>query len=129
MYNLQTGKKVYPEITEQLLTADRLIEHALLYGDDSRPYNVALISLDSVQVAHLNESSREPAQLNVMVSRIIDKINQKLPPEQKAGCWLVVEMSQANELVTATRKVRYSRVIERYWREIEELYKNHGKGS
>jgi len=129
MYNLQTGKKVYPEITEQLLTTHRLIEHALLYGDDSRPYNIALVSLDQVQAGHLDQFSREPAQLEVLLASIIDEINQKLPPEQKAGKWRIVEISQANELVTATRKVRYSKVIERYWVEIEEMYKDQRKGS
>ncbi len=110
------GKKIYPSRIEGLFGLEPLINNVLLIGD-RKPYVSALITVN-----------RAAAQRDVEeeVRKAVARVNQRLAPFEQIRKFRVLDRDfsiEAGEL-TATMKLRRSRVLENYRRLIAEMYKD-----
>jgi long-chain acyl-CoA synthetase len=127
-----TGKKIYPARIENLFKMEPLISQVLLAGDDL-PHLTALITINPAVAATLK--GMEPFQ-NMPLSEIataapvlaevqkaVCRVNQQLAPFEQVRKYRVLErdFSIENGELTATMKVRRSRVMENFKEQIEQL--------
>ena len=127
------GKKIAPQnIENDLQRRSKLISHALIIGD-RRPYIVALVTLDTEEIASwargqgLDGDVTRIAVSNELrgdVQRIIDEVNVELArPEQiKRFAVLPRDFSEEEGEITPTLKLK-RRICEQHFAgEIEQLY-------
>ena len=128
-----TGKKIYPARVEALFKMEPLISQVLLLGDDL-PHLTALITINPGVAATLKgmdafKSMALPdlaaaAPVLKEIQRVVSRVNQQLAPFEQVRKYRILERDftiEAGEL-TATMKVRRSRVIENFKAQIEQLY-------
>lgn len=130
-----TGKNVAPGELEQLLTADPLIEQAVVYGD-GRPFPTALVVPDidkldetahelGVDVETEGEFVSEPELLAFFQDRIDACMRNVSRPEQVRKFLLLARPFRLDEdELTATLKVRRRHVIEKYADHLAALYED-----
>jgi len=129
-----TGKKIYPARVEALFKMEPLISQVLLLGDEL-PHLTALITINPAVAATLKGMdtlksmplSEMAAAAPVLkdVHRVVSRVNQQLAPFEQVRKYRILERDftiEAGEL-TATMKVRRSRVMENFKDQIEQLYR------
>ena len=128
-----TGKKVFPARVENLFKMEPLISHVLLIGD-RLPYVTALLTVNSSVAAGLGgmEAWRgRPAEEQVQappvlaeIQKIVTRVNSRLAPFEQVRKYRVLprEFSIEEGELTATMKVRRTRVMENFRDPIAELY-------
>jgi long-subunit acyl-CoA synthetase (AMP-forming) len=112
---------MYPLINQILLIGDRL------------PYMTALISINeqaAENVSGVSSSSRDLAELsqdkavNTEIKKIVKKVNAQLPPFEQVRRFKIIERDFSLEQgeLTPTMKLRRTKAIESFRKEISDLY-------
>ncbi|MBL0038010.1 MAG: long-chain fatty acid--CoA ligase [Nitrosomonadales bacterium] len=132
---MSNGEKISPADMEQAILRDRLFELVMVYGE-GRPYLTALAVVNAAGWAHLAqeagvradmpESLHDPRIEQQALQRIADQIKE-FPGYAKINRVLLLTepWSVDNGLVTPTLKVKRGSVVERFAKEIEQLYQGH----
>ena len=127
------GENIAPQRVEQLLTADELIDQAIVYGD-RKPYLVALIvpnreacqawaaaqGLPETDWTHLCASEILKKHLQTRISHLLKSLN---PFEQVRRIQVLAEpFTIESGLMTPTMKLKRRKVYEKYSGNLESLY-------
>ncbi len=117
------GKNMSPaNIEAKLKAASTLIAHAVAIGDN-RPYNVALIALDSESLAARGAEPDDPAIAEEIAAAVeaanarLSRVEQIKRYEILSGEWL-----PGGEELTPTMKLKRRPIERKYETEIEALY-------
>ncbi|HEY3839466.1 MAG TPA: long-chain fatty acid--CoA ligase [Bryobacteraceae bacterium] len=126
------GKKIYPSRLESLFKFELLISQVILIGD-RLPFIAALFTINPAVAESLpgmngtsrtySDVAKTPAVLQE-VQRIVAKVNRQLAPFEQVRKFRVLDREltiEAGEL-TATMKVRRTKVLENFKKEVEEVY-------
>src|SRR5436309_3943164 len=128
------GMNIAPQNIENLLKADPFISQVMIYGD-RRPYPVALITLNPDELKKFAQEqgiiASDPAVLvkhpKVVerVERTVEEKNSKLQSYAKIKKFRVLpdDFTQDGGELTPTLKVKRKVVIQKYSRELEDLYR------
>jgi long-chain acyl-CoA synthetase len=128
-----TGKKIYPTRVEMLFKMEPLISQVLLIGD-RLPYLTALFTINSNIALALKDmdswASRPAAELAQAapvlgeIHRAVVRVNKQLAPFEQVRKYRVLprDFSIDDGELTATMKVRRTRVIQNFQDQIAELY-------
>ena len=132
-YKLENGKYVFPAGIEEEIKLLPYIENAMVYGD-GRPYNTCLISMELESLKALSqmldirtplaEFANDPALPLIISKEIAAHLESKFAHyEIPKRCHIMTEpFSLENGLLTQTMKLKREKVLERYQREIDQLY-------
>ena len=106
------GDNVSPAKIENIITNSAEIDQCMVYGD-KKNYLVALIVINK---EYLKEKEK--------INNIIENINKKLTQVEKIKKIQLIKenFSIENGLLTPTMKVKRKKVIEKYKKELENLY-------
>ena len=131
-----TGKKIYPNRVEMLFKMEPVVSQVLLIGD-RLPYLTALFTINHPVAMTLKgmeafngRSAAEMAQAPPVLAEIhraVARVNKQLAPFEQVRKYRVLprELSIDDGELTATMKVRRTRVIENFQKQIAELYAGH----
>ena len=131
-----TGKKIYPTRVEMLFKMEPLVSQVLLIGD-RLPYLTALFTInDTVAMALKGMDSwagrpaaemTQAAPVLAEIHRAVSRVNKHLAPFEQVRKYRVLprDFSIVDGELTATMKVRRTRVIENFREQIAELYAGH----
>ena len=127
------GQKVFPARIECLFRTEPIISHALLVGDD-RPHVAALLTvnftvaetlpgMDAWKGKPASEMVRA-APLIAAVERAVGRVNRRLAPFEQVRRFRILERDFSIEQgeLTATMKLRRSRLLESFREAVAELY-------
>lgn len=127
------GKKVYPAKIEDFFKMEPLINHVMLVGD-KLPFVTALFTINQqiaenlpgmaeYKGADLATISKAPI-VHAEVQRAVNTLNQTLPAFEQIRRFVIVdrEFSIEKGELTATMKLRRSRVVENFREEVMRLY-------
>ena len=127
------GKKIYPQRLESLFKFELLISQVILIGD-RLPFIGALFTVNTAIAEALPgmdtwlgrpycDIATAPAVL-AEVQRIVNKVNRQLAPFEQVRKFRVLNREltiEAGEL-TATMKVRRTKVLENFKKEVDSVY-------
>ena len=128
-----SGKNISPSNLENALTLCRWISHAIVFGD-RRPYLTALLTIDPDEAGALAEKvgakSKDPADLakdpavRKELQSAVDETNRKFARIEQVKKFTILErdLSQEDEELTPTLKVKRNVVYDRYKDEFTALY-------
>ncbi len=128
-----SGKNISPSNIENALKLSRWISQAVVFGD-RRPYLTALLTIDPDEAGALAEkvgaSSKDPAALaqdpavRSELQAAVDATNAKFARIEQVKKFTVLErdLSQEEEELTPTLKVKRNVVYKRYADEFTRLY-------
>ena len=128
---LSNGEKVSPADMEIAIAADPLFEQVLIIGE-ARPYLTALAVLNDVQWRRLASERGFDAAVNssrkekLVLARLSACLREFPGYAQIYHLAFVSEpWSVDNGLLTPTMKIKRARILERYAKEIEQMYEGH----
>jgi long-chain acyl-CoA synthetase len=112
-----SGKNITPTNIEEKINESPLVSQAIVYGDD-RPYLVALITLDEDNVDGDKDGARDEVQ------KAIDNANADLAKIEQVKKFTILdrELSQDEDELTPTLKIKRENVYENFQDEIDALY-------
>ncbi len=126
------GKKVAPQMIEELLKSDPLISQAMVFGDGQK-HVLALITLDrdelrewgkqrGLELRSLEEAAAHPQVVALVKERIRQK-NKELASFEAVRAFRVLprHFTVENEELTPTLKLRRQVVLEHYREVVEEM--------
>ena len=128
-----TGKKIYPSRVENLFRMEPLISQVLLVGD-RLPYLTALFTINPATAETLKGMEEWKGSPGVELAasepvlkeihKAVARVNKQLAPFEQVRKYRVLGRDFTIEQgeLTATMKVRRTRVIENFREQIEELY-------
>lgn len=128
-----TGKKIHPSRVENLFKFEPLISQIMLVGD-RLPYLTALFTINPAVAETLkgmdalkghptaDMAAAEPVQKEIQ--KVVARVNQHLAPFEQIRKYRVLgrDFSIEDGELTATMKVRRTRVMENFRESIDELY-------
>ncbi|HDZ38286.1 MAG TPA: long-chain fatty acid--CoA ligase [Marinobacter sp.] len=127
------GKNLSPTEIENTLKASPYIKECIVIGE-ARKFVSALIQIDFETAAKWAEQERiayttfrsltEQEKVRELIQTEVDKGNDRLPQVAQIKCFhlLSKELDHDDDEVTATMKVRRSKIYEKYNEVIESLY-------
>ena len=112
-----SGKNITPTNIEEKINESPLVSQAIVYGDD-RPYLVALVTLDEDNADGDKDGARDEVQ------KAIDKANADLAKIEQVKKFTILdrELSQDEDELTPTLKIKRENVYENFQDEIDALY-------
>jgi long-chain acyl-CoA synthetase len=129
------GKNVPPAVLEDRLRAHPLISQVVAVGDQ-RPFIAGLITLDEDGLAAWKKSAGKPAtatpvqlrddpDLLAQLQAAVDEANATVSRAEQMRKFRVLssDLTEANDYLTPTLKVRRSRVVKDFAAEIDALYR------
>ncbi len=128
-----SGQKIFPSLIESHFHMEPIISHVLLVGD-RRPYVTALITVNCAVAETVEgmepfkgrpaEEIARAAPALAEVERAVHRVNQRLAPFEQIRRFRVLERDFTIEdgELTATLKLRRSRLLDRFRDQILELY-------
>jgi len=118
-----SGKNITPTNIEEKLTDSELISQAVVVGDD-RPYLVALITLDE------DNADGDKARARSEIQKVVDGVNEDLAKIEQIKKFAILdrELSQDEDELTPTLKIKRENVQENFKDEIDSLYDEDGDG-
>ena len=127
-----TGKKIYPTRVEMLFKMEPLVSQVLLVGD-RLPYLTALFTINTNAALALkgmdawsgdSAGFTEAKPVATEIHRAVARVNKQLAPYEQIRKYRILprELTIEQGELTATMKVRRSRVIENFHDQIAELY-------
>ncbi len=130
-----TGEKVPPAAMEMAITADPLVDQAMVVGE-GMPYLAALLVLRRFAweelAAKCGRDPADPSALEAPAAKqaVIERLAELLQDfpgnaRIRTVALLLDEWSIANGLLTPTLKLKRGEIAERYARKIRELYEGH----
>lgn len=129
------GKNVAPQNIENLMKTSRYISQFMVFGD-RRKYLVGLLTLDEDEITKFARDNgliyrdlrdlTQQNEVNQLIGREITRLNKQLASYETIKKFKILEeeLSQDDEEVTPTLKVKRDVVQHRYNNYIEELYAN-----
>jgi long-chain acyl-CoA synthetase len=130
------GKNVPPAVLEDRLRAHPLISQVVAVGDQ-RPFIAGLITLDEDGLAAWKKSAGKPAtatpaqlrddpDLLAQLQAAVDEANATVSTAEQMRKFRVLpsDLTEANDYLTPTLKVRRSRVVKDFAAEIDALYRS-----
>ncbi len=129
------GRKIYPQLVESLFRTEPVISQVFLVGD-RLPYPAALITINPAGALALEgmESYRDrtPAEIarapavEAEVERAVARVNSRLAEFDRIRRYRILERDFTIEdgELTATLKLRRTRILENHRALIEELYRD-----
>lgn len=130
------GKNLTPSLIENTMKASHFIKECIVIAD-RRPYPTALVQIDfemmrvwaenaGITYTTFRSLAENPAVVK-LVDQEIERLNQRLARVEqiKKVKLLTKELDHDDGEVTATLKVRRSKINEAYAAEIEALYQDH----
>jgi len=136
LFKTSGGKYVSPEKLENLFQGDPYIYQIAVLGD-GRKYVGALIVPDFARLQAYARSqgisfqNRQDlvanADIQALIRRQVDEATRWLPRHEKIRRFVLLpqEFTIASGELSATLKVKRPVVKERYWAQIEEMFRNH----
>lgn len=132
---MSNGEKIPPADMEQAILRDRLFDLVMVYGE-GRPYLVVLAVVNPAGWAtfaqeagvrpDLPESLRNSRLEQQALQRIADQIKEFPGYAKVRRALLLIEPWSIDDgLLTPTLKVKRRSVVERFAKEIEQLYQGH----
>ena len=132
-----SGKNISPVNIENELRESRFITEAVVFGD-SRPYLVAMLTLDSeesAKLAHRLRIAPDPAtiatdpRIHAEIRKEVDAVNAKLARIEQVKRFAILDhdLSQAAGELTPTLKVKRAFVYEKYADLFAGLYQEGGR--
>jgi long-chain acyl-CoA synthetase len=129
---LANGEKVSPTDMEMAITGDSLFSQVMVIGE-ARPFLSALVVLDEgqwhklAQKQHLNEGAPDDKQLEKFLLERITVCLHEFPgyAQIRRVSRIHEQWTVDNELITPTLKIKRKSIMERYAKEIEEMYAGH----
>ena len=105
------GENISPVKIENDLLKINFIEQALVYGD-SKPYLIALLVINDKNIS------------NELIFKEIEKINKNFSKIEKIKKFFLIkdQFTIENQLMTPTLKLKRYKIIEKYKKQIENLY-------
>jgi long-chain acyl-CoA synthetase len=128
-----TGKKIYPARVEALFKMEPLISQVLLAGDEL-PHLTALFTINPAVAETLKgmeafkgmplSELATAAPVLKEVQKVVGRVNLQLAPFEQVRKYRILErdFTIENGELTATMKVRRSRVMENFKQQIDQLY-------
>ncbi len=132
-----SGKNISPSNIENALKLSRWVSQAVVYGD-RKPYLTALLTLDPDETAALAEKvgadDADPAALasnpavRAEIQAGVDEANARFARIEQVKRFAILErdLSQAEQELTPSLKVKRNVVYERYAERFEGLYDSKG---
>jgi long-chain acyl-CoA synthetase len=132
-----SGKNISPSNIENALKLSRWISQAVVYGD-RRPYLTALLTLDPDEAgalaAKVGAASDDPAALAedpavlAELQTVVDDVNRRFARIAQVKRFTVLprDLSQEDDELTPTLKVKRNVVYERYADDFKALYERDG---
>jgi long-chain acyl-CoA synthetase len=126
------GKKIYPARIEGLFKMHPIVNQILLIGD-RMPYMTALISINAQPAEDVQGVSPEAKSLAQLardeavhgeLKKIVQKVNRQLAPFEQVRRFKIIERDFSLEQgeLTPTMKLRRTKAIDSFRKEIGELY-------
>jgi long-chain acyl-CoA synthetase len=126
------GKKIYPARIEGLFKMHPIVNQILLIGD-RMPYMTALISINAQPAEDVKGVSPEAKSLAQLardeavhgeLKKIVQKVNRQLAPFEQVRRFKIIERDFSLEQgeLTPTMKLRRTKAIDSFRKEISELY-------
>jgi long-chain acyl-CoA synthetase len=128
-----SGKNITPSNIENALRQNRWISQAIVYGD-RKPYLVAMLTLDPEEAPALAKkvgaSSDDPASLaehdgvREELQKVVDEANRQFARIEQVKKFTILDrdLSQEDEELTPTLKVKRNVVYERHDERFQGLY-------
>ncbi len=128
------GRKVYPALIEDLFKTETIVNNVFLLGDNL-PYPVALLTVNPAAALALKgmEDYRDRPYAEIVlaapvvreVERSVSRVNRRLAEFDRIHRFRILEREFTVEdgELTATMKLRRSRILENHRAVIEELYR------
>jgi long-subunit acyl-CoA synthetase (AMP-forming) len=113
MIALSNSKKIFPRSLENKIMESEEIENCVFFGDN-KPYLTALIVTITDKISYEN------------VEVIISNYNQQVSLEEKVYKFFLTneKFSEENELLTNQHKIKRKKILEKYKKQFESLYKS-----
>jgi len=110
------GDNISPTKIESLLIMEEGISQAMVFGDGEK-YLVAIIVTDM----DINDNKEKT---KAIIDTSIEKVNGSLSAIEKIKNYVLIdeEFTIGNEMMTPSMKVRRFKVIEKYKKELDNLY-------
>jgi long-chain acyl-CoA synthetase len=110
------GDNISPTKIESLLIMEEGISQAMVFGDGEK-YLVAIIVTDM----DINENKEKT---KTIIDNSIEKVNRSLSAIEKIKNYVLIdeEFTIENEMMTPSMKVRRFKVIEKFKKELDDLY-------
>ena len=107
------GENISPIKIENNLLKINFVEQTLVYGDN-KPYLVALLVLNKEKLDITNE----------IISKEIEIVNKNLSKIEKIKKFILIkdQFTIENELITPTLKLKRYKIIQKYKKQLENLY-------
>lgn len=133
------GDKIAPQHVEALLDTIPMVAHACVYGD-RKAYAVALLTLEWADVRTwaagrgLETSDAHKVALSPELRAYLDaqmaQVNAKLQIFERVRAYgiLTDDFTLENGLLTPTQKIRRKLIVERYSKQLEQLYQTTPAG-
>ena len=133
------GKKIYPARLETLFKFELLISYVILFGD-GLPFIAALFTINPAVAESLpgmdgvaGRSYQEVVAAQPVIAelqRIVNKVNRQLAPFEQVRKFRILdrELTIEEGELTATMKVRRSRVLENFKKEVDQVYAGRDAG-
>jgi long-chain acyl-CoA synthetase len=138
-----SGENIPAAQLEELIAESRWISHAVVYGDD-RNYVVALVTVDEDEREALAEETgtrdlnhekmrrqmAEDEKVRSTIQKEIDAANRRFSNVEQVKKFAILDhdLSEADDELTPTMKVKREVVHERYRELFEGLYEEDGEG-
>jgi long-chain acyl-CoA synthetase len=128
-----SGKNVTPSNIENAIRQNRWISQAVVFGD-RKPYLTALITLDPDEAGtlaeHVGASGADPEQLadnekvREEIQKAVDEANKQFARIEQVKKFSILgrDLSQEEDELTPTLKVKRAKVYEQHSEAFEELY-------
>lgn len=137
-YKLENGKYVMPAPLEEELALSPYITTVMLYGDN-RPYNVALVELDSSCVRRWAAArniqlgpdlTREPA-VHELIARELSRQSKGFRGYEKPRSFVLVEqeLTPESDLLTPSLKIKRHAVVKRFGAALDALYETEDRAA
>jgi len=133
-FKLENGKYVFPAALEEDIKLMPEIANAMIYGE-GKPYNVCLVYPDYAflsRYAHENNLPEKPSEMAVnrqIQDHVVAGINAALKGRYggyeipKKFLFLSEDFTLENGMLTQTMKLKRRVVLDRYMKDIEDLYR------
>ncbi|AWB85119.1 long-chain fatty acid--CoA ligase [Corynebacterium liangguodongii] len=128
------GKNVSPGPLEEVLTSNALLSNAIVVGD-GRPFVGLLVTIDEDEFKRWKQKNgiaaektvadlREDVKLRAAVQEAVDKANQTVSKAEEIKKFRILErdLSEEDDEVTPTMKIKRNVVVDHFSAEIEKLY-------
>ncbi|MBS1118570.1 MAG: fadD2, partial [Deltaproteobacteria bacterium] len=130
-YKLENGKYVMPTPLEEQLALSPYVTQVMLYGQD-RPYNVALVALDSAKILAWAADQNVPVNgdlahlpaVHDLIASELGRLSAGFRSYERPRAFVLTidQLTSENGMLTPTLKIKRRTVLERYGDALDALY-------